>query len=1327
MSVLSLCVEQLNKLMQYRNLKYEDLQFEFIEQCINDKIGKQECEKLSLADSNEVEYRKFIKNLLTGDLGVDDVKSSIYSDLLKTIFEAEDNGEIIEVSDEDKNKLNLMFCEATARFIMLSMERRFVKENQATANDFLNTFKKVSFFDNSKDSDFIKSVTQTSTNIDEIMQDMIWLVDNYAVKIEKELSIEEAYPNADMMEVNAVVQDIMDAYESLYKPCYTSKPVGILTSEGILTLDESGNIKVIQSGINYMKRLYDKLQAELKGYLPKDTSRETISSDCFSNFKLVTSYTPIYHIYNIYGYTGDGKFETSWLKFSRNLKKEVTKKVASILDKASIALNDTIDLQKSIKDLFTNCIIVDEFDMTKNLKLNMFLGDVKFDANALSDLINREKVNIFSKNIGIELSCKTDSVGVIKYLYIFNEKAYDAEILFAYKSYGKLIESGVKPSSKNIVLGRSLDGEDILQNFDDAGNIVTSLIAGSRSGKGVMTLSILAGMIADGCPIAYLDFKPDMSATLWNLERDLNARGHDVKIFAIDSKENVRADDNAKPVRCFPYGLNKPSGVSIPDKAFSVVPYIKSIQLVGVLATLRCSYGFDKQQKFMLVLDEAQKLNTKYGSLYKELDKVANKNKKDNADIFDYCEKLKTILKEETLQNCSDIINTTGGLGRVSLFLIGQSSDPGDWGVESGRDWANWPFGNILAKSSYRILGANHGKSLQYSLTGTKYAGSQSMGKLGYFALHQGLVPQDNCVTMMKSYLVLNENDFNHRKYLNGEIEKDTFTGSLLARIEDNKVVDSIVNNDFLMEDGSLRESVGFAGLMKGIMGSGNEKQLAEKLGLGYKYLEDVYNLAGFNNKYSCLEEYLYDCSPDSIFTNAELETIVINTLKGNNNSNTGNVVDVFEDNKPKTSKVAENNNKLNLGVTQSNSVGFENIAMEDEENLNNNDSDNFINSDNDFLESNSDEEEFTSQKHVNESEYEQESFDTSNSNYRNSDNLGNRNHTSTIENQPRQSINTMSEPNEYKREFKVSQDMVNMFTKSGNNINKVYAINQLSSELIRLIDNDFGIDRVHSFEVVGDGYIRINDTLYKPFLPNVVIEMLPVDIQQFVKEGKVIELFNFKDLYRFKGLEILSIENPRLAEGRVRRELGMTPKHDWLYIFKKFRNLQKVIIAGQDISDTTTSDSYQNSYKQGFNLGESLVNKFFGGNKPKKNRDYSAINPLIHTGNGLASTMMKSRTCRVATKALGYTAGLKAVTVIASMLGPWGVLFGAMAVYGTVTQARKNGGLFADEGSQYANNNGGMGYTNPLYENDDYDDKPKSKGKSKGKHQQTRGKTNRD
>lgn len=353
---------------------------------------------------------------------------------------------------------------------------------------------------------------------------------------------------------------------------------------------------------------------------------------------------------------------------------------------------------------------------------------------------------------------------------------------------------------------------------------------------------------------------------------------------------------------------------------------------------------------------------------------------------------------------------------------------------------------------------------------------------------------------------------------------------------------------------------------------------------------------------------------------------------------------------------------------------------------------------------------------------------DTEFSDFSTSQYVENRFNEENINSQPRQSINNMSEPNEYKREFKVSQDMVNMYTKSGNNINKVYAINQLSSELIKLIDNDFGIDRVHSFEVVGDGYMRINDTLYKPFLPNVVIEMLPVDIQQFVKEGKVIELFNFKDLYRFKGLEILSIENPRLAEGRVRRELGMTPKHDWMFIFKKFRNLQKVIIAGQDISDTTTSDSYQNSYKQGFNLGESLVNKFFGGNKPKKNRDYSAMNPLIHTGNGLASTMMKSRTCRVATKALGYTAGLKAVTVIASMLGPWGVLFGAMAVYGTVTQARKNGGLFADDGSQYANN-GGMGYTNPLYEDDDYDDKPKSKSrsKSKSKPQQTRGKTNRD
>ena len=77
-----------------------------------------------------------------------------------------------------------------------------------------------------------------------------------------------------------------------------------------------------------------------------------------------------------------------------------------------------------------------------------------------------------------------------------------------------------------------VNGENVISNFDDAGQIVTGIIAGSRSGKGVMTLNILASIIASGCPVCYLDYKPDMAATLWDLERELTSKGYPCRIFS---------------------------------------------------------------------------------------------------------------------------------------------------------------------------------------------------------------------------------------------------------------------------------------------------------------------------------------------------------------------------------------------------------------------------------------------------------------------------------------------------------------------------------------------------------------------------------------------------------------------------------------------------------------------------------------------------------------------------------------------------------------------------------------------------------------------------
>ena len=68
-----------------------------------------------------------------------------------------------------------------------------------------------------------------------------------------------------------------------------------------------------------------------------------------------------------------------------------------------------------------------------------------------------------------------------------------------------------------------------------------------RTGKGVLTLNNMAALLAYNdnglkIPIIYADGKPEMSATLWEVERELRNAGQDVRILAIDGINGVTSD-----------------------------------------------------------------------------------------------------------------------------------------------------------------------------------------------------------------------------------------------------------------------------------------------------------------------------------------------------------------------------------------------------------------------------------------------------------------------------------------------------------------------------------------------------------------------------------------------------------------------------------------------------------------------------------------------------------------------------------------------------------------------------------------------------------------
>lgn len=106
--------------------------------------------------------------------------------------------------------------------------------------------------------------------------------------------------------------------------------------------------------------------------------------------------------------------------------------------------------------------------------------------------------------------------GVAVMSFYYDKAAYFSVPDFLGQLLSTLEPGQFHPSTKSILVGRKLD--NTMQVFNlEKGGWCTPIIAGSRSGKGVLTLNILANVMACGLPLFYLDGKPDMGSLLWKM------------------------------------------------------------------------------------------------------------------------------------------------------------------------------------------------------------------------------------------------------------------------------------------------------------------------------------------------------------------------------------------------------------------------------------------------------------------------------------------------------------------------------------------------------------------------------------------------------------------------------------------------------------------------------------------------------------------------------------------------------------------------------------------------------------------------------------------
>jgi len=118
------------------------------------------------------------------------------------------------------------------------------------------------------------------------------------------------------------------------------------------------------------------------------------------------------------------------------------------------------------------------------------------------------------------------NIRVAEYHHEFNPQLAGVKPLWGFRVQENNIKNGIKANWFNILLGESPSGKEVYSSESRDGSLyfqdnwIHNIYAGSRAGKGVMTMNIIAPAIANNKPLFYLDRKPDMASMFYGLVGD---------------------------------------------------------------------------------------------------------------------------------------------------------------------------------------------------------------------------------------------------------------------------------------------------------------------------------------------------------------------------------------------------------------------------------------------------------------------------------------------------------------------------------------------------------------------------------------------------------------------------------------------------------------------------------------------------------------------------------------------------------------------------------------------------------------------------------------
>ena len=464
-----------------------------------------------------------------------------------------------------------------------------------------------------------------------------------------------------------VVNELAKRYTSLFESGYeVVTPAGILAKEGMLGL--SGNKLVVKKFNISVMNMYKLFNEKLDFIEVPSRSNVKIADtiyEAYINRESRLLYFPNKLLEYAYGRkapSGDNQDSTNTYESHANssnwsayCKTEVMKSLMSVVGSSVVKFiylsaedgdyfNDELasrlqDYLVYLQRCLSLCLLMVDYKCQKRgIDEDIFAFKVRIcdPSNKLgvsdltSDIINRA----FMGSTGdVPFSYKPrfeEETFIKEYAHEFNHNSSQASPLFAYKAYLALQNQGVQPTWDNMILGMFEDGT-ILKNGKNGVSLGSRLthhiVAGSRAGKGVMTMNILASGIYSNKAIFYLDRKPDMASLFKSLSPRMfaiNGGGYGEQYDTYGQFSNIDSMVNWNNVPDYVCQL-----LDLPKSwdSFGDLFYMRALKLVMAIIVARGDGQLNNpnlggEDGILLVADEFKNFQESYSNI---IEKVLSK------------------------------------------------------------------------------------------------------------------------------------------------------------------------------------------------------------------------------------------------------------------------------------------------------------------------------------------------------------------------------------------------------------------------------------------------------------------------------------------------------------------------------------------------------------------------------------------------------------------------------------------------------------------------------------------------------------------------------